>query len=65
MKNEYSDSELEKLWCELSKIAIAVNENFIEQDFIFFEAGTDIIEIWIWFDQLHSKGVKWLQDNID
>ena len=38
------------------------NDDEIEEDFIDFPAGTYRFEIWRWFDELYSKGVKALTE---
>jgi hypothetical protein len=64
MKIMKYDQELEDLWLIFSNIPLVEYEDKIDQDFQFFEAGTDKIEIWHWFDTCHSKGVAWLLENI-
>lgn len=57
----FNDSELERLWELFGDVPIN-NDDEIEEDFIDFPAGTYRFEIWHWFDELYSKGVKALTE---
>lgn len=57
----FNDSELETLWKLFGDVTIN-NDDEIEEDFIDFPAGTYRFEIWHWFDELYSKGVKALTE---
>ena len=57
----FNDSELETLWKLFGDVPIN-NDDEIEEDFIDFPAGTYRFEIWHWFDELYSKGVKALTE---
>ena len=50
---------LEKLWTKFGEIPIDEDE-CIEQEFLNFPKGTEKMEVWQHFDELHSKGVAWL-----
>ena len=57
----FDDSELETLWELFGDVPIN-NDDEIEEDFIDFPAGTYRFEIWHWFDERCSKGVKALTE---
>ena len=44
------DAEEAKLWEDVLKMRISVNDE-IEEDFLFFPAGTSKFEVWHWFDE--------------
>lgn len=65
---QYNDSRLEKIWEDFGDVLIDYdNEDYpdgiIEEDWFIFEAGTDRMEIWHWFDEHYSKGVYKLMFN--
>lgn len=51
------DKILEFLWERLGDIPVD-DDGCIEEDFMGYETGTDREEIWNWFDENHSEGVK-------
>jgi hypothetical protein len=62
-----TDQELEWAWDELKNIPMNNNEE-LDEDFtvhfsniahgdVTFKRGTDIYEIWHYFDEMYSKGV--------
>lgn len=53
----FNDAELEKLWEIFGCVSVNDNDEILEE-FLGFPEGTDRIEIWQWFDELYSKGVK-------
>lgn len=62
----FDDTELEKLWTIFG--CVPVDNDEILEEFLGFPKGTDFIEIWRWFDETYSKGIKSLvyaQENID
>ena len=54
------DAVLEKLWLEFGDVPMNPETECIEQDWHIFPAGTNRMEIWHWFDGLHSCGVYYL-----
>lgn len=58
-----NDTELEKLWEAFGDIPID-EEECIDTDFAQWEKGTDRFDIWHWFDENHSKGIKYLMPGI-
>lgn len=57
------DKELEKLWEELEDVTLEEDEVGVlrlTHEWNGFDAGTDIEDIWHWFDEWHSKGIGWL-----
>lgn len=60
------DTELQEQWKLLADIPVIDNglDDVIDTDFYIFKSGTPRFEIWHWFDQEHSNGVKWLMDEI-
>lgn len=57
------DFLLEKKWEEFADVPMNPETERIEQAFLHFPAGTDRADIWSWFDQRHSKGVRYLLYN--
>lgn len=58
-----TDFELEQKWDELTDIPFEEDSDgrlLLEQDWWIFEAGTEREDIWMYFDDEHSKGVHWL-----
>ena len=61
------DKQIEELWRELSDIGIYENEEkviCIDEDWHQFFRGTELEDIWYWFDDQHSKGLGWLMENV-
>lgn len=59
------DKEIEKLWEELADIPVYEDENYelcLDADWLGWNKGTSVEEIWHWFDEQHSKGVGWLMN---
>lgn len=48
--------ELNLLWSRLGQISINADDE-IEEDFYFWEKGTDRFEIWHWFDEKLPNGL--------
>ena len=57
----YTDEQLEQLWEELGDVLIDYSDEFpdgaLVDDWLIFNAGTDRMDIWDWFDEHYSKGV--------
>lgn len=58
----YDDNVLMRLWEEFGDVLIDYDnpdnpDGIIEHDWRMFEAGTERIEIWEWFDECYSGGV--------
>ena len=63
MANAFGDEILEQFWEELEDVPFSENKDgelILEEDWLYFLAGTTREEIWHWFDDNHSKGVYWL-----
>lgn len=57
------DYLLEKKWKEFEDVPMNPETERIEQAFLHFPAGTWRFDIWRWFDERHSKGVRYLLYN--
>lgn len=55
-RKSYSMEVLRKIWADLSDIPVCVNDE-IECDFFLWSKGTDIMEIWHWFDDKCPKRI--------
>ena len=57
----YDDDTLEQLWEEFGDVLIDYPNEFsdgvLSDDWFIFDAGTDKMDIWHWFDERHSNGV--------
>lgn len=58
----YDDDVCKQLWEELADVLIDYDnpdypDGIIENDWFIFEAGTERMEIWRWFDEHYSGGV--------
>lgn len=58
----YNDDVLKQLWSEFGDVLIDYDnpdhpDGIIEHDWLVFEAGTERMEIWHWFDEHYSGGV--------
>ena len=58
----YDDDVLKQLWSEFGDAPIDYDDpdypdGVLEYDWLVFDAGTDKMEIWHWFDEHYSKGV--------
>ena len=65
------DKEIEQKWLDLMDLVTYEDSDmklrFENPLYLFdasFEAGTDVEDVWKWFDEHHSKGVGWLSENI-
>jgi len=58
------DQELEELWKDFADIMLNEDCDCIDEDFHIWKKKTQLIEIWGWFDEIHSKGVGYLVDNV-
>lgn len=68
MYRKYDDKMLEEMWLELEDVPTVVDKDFytcIDVDWQGWPKGTDIEEIWYWFDERHSKGVGWLMNEYE
>lgn len=61
---EMKDREIEKLWSDFSNIPINSEEE-TEEQFLHFPMGTNKKDIYLWFDEQHSKGMAYLLYNYD
>ena len=63
-KETYSEEELKILWEKLSTGTSMIpdehGELVINEDFLHFEKGTKRMDIWLWFDDIHPKGISGL-----
>lgn len=61
MSKQYSDAELKKLWREFGDVIIDYTEDYpdgvIANSWFIFDAGTERMDIWHWFDDNYSDGV--------
>ena len=58
-----SDALIAVLWVTLTDIPCDEQKDgsmILGNDWFIFKSGTDIEEIWHWFDEHHTKGVAWL-----
>ena len=57
----YTDEQLKDLWEEFGDVLLDYSDEktdgVLEKDWFIFEAGTDKLEIWDWFDEQHSVGL--------
>lgn len=66
--NLFDDKELENLWKELEDVTLDEDERGILRlvnDWNGFSKGTDIEDVWYWFDEHHSKGVGYLMNEYE
>ena len=58
---KYTDRQLERLWEEFGDVLIDYSDEFpdgaLADDWFIFDAGTDKMDVWYWFDDRYSKGV--------
>lgn len=59
------DEKMERLWYEFQTEVDVNEENEICSIWNGFKKGTNVDEIFEYFDKEHSKGTDWLLDNID
>lgn len=63
-----SDEGIEELWKELEDVTLDEDEHGIlrlANDWNGFSKGTDIEDVWYWFDEHHSKGVGYLMNEYE
>ncbi len=58
-KDNYNDSKLTLLWSELTDVPTITEEykNILDQNWFGWKKGTDVIEIWHWFDERLNEGL--------
>jgi hypothetical protein len=63
----YSDKEIEKLYSELEDATMIEKDGevVLSSNFYHFEVETSQSDIWLWIDSHYSKGLGYLNDNID
>ncbi|CAI3207866.1 hypothetical protein [Clostridium neonatale] len=64
---KYTDKEIEQLWCDLEDVTTIENDDgdlVLNSKWFIFNKGTESEEIWEWFKNNHSKGLRYLVDNI-
>lgn len=54
------DEKVEKLWTLFGDTPVNEDDE-LDEDFLEFIKGTDRMEVWEWFDDIHSRGVAYLQ----
>lgn len=59
---QHSDTLLEEMWENFGDVPIDYDnpdypDGVIDEDWFIFEVGTDLMEIWYWFDEHYSKGI--------
>lgn len=67
------DAMIQDLWCELSDIGFVEDKekrlvlatDWHVPEILFYSKGTDLMDIWKWFDERHTKGVAWLVNEFD
>lgn len=62
-----SDEQIESLWKEFGNIPLDEDEEgrlVLAEDWRNFKKGTWLDDVWTWFDEIHSKGIGWLYENI-
>ncbi len=62
------DRALEELWRNLGNVPFdedAEGRMVSAASFVHFPVGTEVEDIWHWFDEQHSKGVVWLMYELD
>lgn len=58
--NNFKDTEIEEMWEQFGDVPMDPVSEEIEEQFLHFPAFTSREEIWHWFDEHHSKGVRYL-----
>lgn len=46
----FKGNTFEQLWDMLADIPIDDDAQYIEQDFLHFDEGTELVEVWHWFE---------------
>lgn len=59
---EYTKKELESLWESFGDVPINDNDE-TEENFMFWDAGTNRFDVWEWFDEKYPGGVAALVYN--
>lgn len=54
------DKFVEKLWDEFADVPINPETECIEEEFFYMKKGTPREDILHWFDEHHSKGIRYL-----
>lgn len=59
---KYNDQEVIEIWRNMEDVLTDINNEIIESDYFIWKKGTLISEIWGWFNNNYSKGLKelWL-----
>lgn len=52
-----TDRELEELWEDFGDIPVSEDGEYIDEDFHIWSTGESKIDIWHWFDKMHSQGL--------
>ncbi len=60
VENTGKDQRVEELWRGFEDVPMNPETECMEESFLDFPAGTHREEIWMWFDENHSKGVAYL-----
>lgn len=55
MAATYSIKQLLSLWNILSDIPVDEGGEFVDQDFLHFKAGDEVMDIWRWFEEQHPN----------
>jgi hypothetical protein len=53
---DFTQQELADMWIEFGNVPVNENED-IEVDFLWWPIGTDIMDIWHWFDDKFESGL--------
>lgn len=62
---QYTDEDMERLWIEFEDVTTVENDYgqlVINSKWKQFPAGTEVEDIWEWFDNHYSKGVGYLME---
>jgi hypothetical protein len=46
---------LAALWGELGDIVVSEDGTYVDEKFLHFERGTEVIEVWHWFERANSR----------
>ena len=52
---EYTKKALDILWTNFFDIPVSEDSEYIEIDYHIWESGTELLDIWRWFDYEYSK----------
>jgi hypothetical protein len=64
MIGKKSNKELRQLWRDFGDNTPIDDDDNIEEAFLDFEAGTNRLDVWHWFDEQYSYGVARLEPDI-